>query len=135
MHKIYIHILSLRYLLFGDACVLALITISGFATHGEIERVFRMLTTFIPLLVAWFFIAPFFGLFSDEFIKEPSQLWRVLWAMIAVAPFATWLRGLWLNTPILPIFVLVILGVSAPTMFLWRGIYLMLSRRNRQQYG
>jgi hypothetical protein len=135
MQKIFNNILLLRNLLIGDICMLALITITGFATHGEIEQVIRMLTTFIPLCVAWFFIAPFFGLFLDEITRESSQLWRVIWAMIAVAPLATWLRGLWLNTPILPIFVLVILGISAPTMLIWRAVYILLIRYHRQSHG
>jgi hypothetical protein len=135
MINIYKNIFTKRNLLIGDIFVLALITITGFATHGEIERVHRMLTTFIPFIIAWLIIAPIFGLFHDEITREANQLWRVLWAMIAVAPLAAWLRGLWLNTPILPIFVLVILGVSAPIMLLWRIIYLVLLRRTRLSYG
>ena len=78
---------------------------------------------------------PFFGLFNEEYIHKPDQLWRVLWAMIAIVPLATWLRGLWLNTPIIPMFVLVLVSISALAMLIWRGFYMILLRRRGYPYG
>lgn len=135
MHKLYGNIFTHRYLLIGDTIMLVLVTIAGFATHGEIDRFTRMLSTFIPLFFAWFLITPFFGLFNDECIRRPGQLWRVLWAMIAVVPLATWLRGFWLNTPVIPIFVLVLVSISALAMLIWRGFYLISLRWGKQSHG
>lgn len=124
-----------RILIFGDTLVILLITISGFATHGEIGNMGRMLTTIIPLFAAWFLISPFFGLFNEKIIYQPNQLWRVILAMFGVIPLAAWLRGLWLNTPILPLFVLVLGGVSSFCMFLWRTLYLVVKIRAGQSHG
>ena len=50
-------------LILGDGVALALITVVGFASHGETELSYapRMLTTFIPLLLGWFLVAPWLG--------------------------------------------------------------------------
>lgn len=135
MDKIYKNLFTHRYLLIGDILVLALITITGFAIHGESSNFKRMLSTFIPLFVSWFLISPFFDLFYDEYIRKPDQLWRVLWAMIAVVPLAAWLRALWLNTPVIPIFVLVLVGISALAMLFWRGLFLISLRWSKPSNG
>ena len=58
------------------------------------------------------------------------QLWRPFWAMVLAAPLASWLRGVWLNAPIMPIFVLVLGGFSALGILAWRAVYaLIFSRR------
>jgi hypothetical protein len=124
-----------RTLFLGDTLVLVLVTIYGFATHGEIGNFIRMLTTFIPLTFSWFILAPFFGLYDENLASQISQLWRVILAMIAVVPLAAWLRGLWLQTPILPIFVLVLGVVCIIAMLLWRSLYLGINKYSRQSHG
>lgn len=124
-----------RNLLLGDALVLVLVTISGFATHGDIGNLIRMLTTFIPLTISWFVVAPFFGLFNEALIIQVSQLWRIIFAMMTVVPLAAWLRGMWLQTPILPIFVLVLGSVSILAMLLWRALYLLINKYAGQPHG
>jgi hypothetical protein len=47
--------------------------------------------------------------------------------MIFAAPLAAILRGLILNAPIIPIFVVVLAAISAFGMVLWRGIYFFLN--------
>lgn len=124
-----------RTLLLGDFLVLVLVTIYGFATHGEIDNLTRMLSTFIPLTFSWFVLAPFFSLYDEILIIRPDQLWRIVVAMMAVIPLAAWLRGLWLQTPILPVFVLVLGGVSLLGMFLWRALYLIIKKYEGQSNG
>lgn len=124
-----------RILILGDALVLVFVTIYGFATHGELGNLSRMLTTFIPITFSWFIVAPFFGLYDDNYVCQISQLWRVILAMIAVVPLAAWLRGLWLQSPILPIFVLVLGGVSMIMMLLWRAIYQVLNKYLGHSHG
>lgn len=110
-----------------DILVLALVTIIGFASHGSIETAgSRMITTFLPLTVAWFLIAPHLMVYNKILVQDFRHLWRPFWAMILAAPMAAWLRGIILNTPILPIFVLIIGGVSAFAILLWRGLYWLL---------
>ena len=108
----------------GDIVTIALVTIVGFASHDELGSAgSRMLTTFIPLLIAWILIAPHLKVFEIDMIRDWKQLWRPFWAMVLAAPFAAWLRGAWLGTPILPIFVFILGGVSAIALLLWRSIY------------
>jgi len=117
-------------LILGDIFVTLLIILIGFATHGELNTslITRMSALFFPLIIAWFLIAPWLGLFQHKVVSNPKQLWRPVLAMIFAAPLAVVLRGLILNAPIIPIFVVVLAATSAFGMVLWRGIYFLLNR-------
>ena len=119
-------------LIFGDILAIFITTLIGFATHGEIGTsfAFRMSAIFFPLMITWFILAPLLGLFQEEMTASPKQLWRSVLAMIFAAPLATVLRGLILNAPIIPIFVVVLSATSAFGMLVWRGIYLFIIRNN-----
>jgi hypothetical protein len=118
------------FLILGDLFAILVITVIGFATHNEAELSFlpRMAAVFFPLVVAWFCLAPWFGLFQDEIIHNGRQLWRPALSAMIAAPLAAILRGLILNTPIIPIFAVVLSASLAVGMILWRGIYLLLNR-------
>ena len=117
------------FLILGDILAILVVTLTGFATHGELNTSFisRMSALFFPLVIAWFLIAPWLGLFQHEVVSNPKQLWRPVLAMIFAAPLAAVLRGLILNAPIIPIFVVVLAAISAFGMVLWRGIYFFLN--------
>ena len=117
-------------LIFGDGLTLLIVTLIGFATHGESGVSFlpRMLAAFIPLLIGWFLLAPWFGLIKAEIISNPKQIWRPALAMLFAGPLAVVLRGLILNAPIIPIFAVVLSATSAFGMTIWRGLYLLLKR-------
>ena len=119
------------FLVAGDILAIAIVTIIGFATHGEASLSFlpRMFAAFIPLAVAWFLLAPWFGLFQQEVITNPTLLWRPVLVMLLAGPFAVVLRGLIINAPIIPIFAVVLSATSAFGMLVWRGIYFLLNRR------
>ncbi len=88
-----------------------------------------MLSTFIPLVIGWLLIAPYLGVYKLAIIRDPRQLWRPFWAMILSAPMVAWIRGVWLQTPILPIFVVILGGISALALLVWRIIcWFILSR-------
>lgn len=122
-----------RILILGDTLTLLMVTLIGFATHGETEISFlpRMLTTFIPLVIAWLLLAAWFGLFSIDIISNFKQLWRPALAMLFAGPLAVVLRGLLLNAPIIPIFAVVLSATSALGMMIWRMLYLLLERKTR----
>ncbi len=122
---------SKQLLIAGDILAIAIVTIIGFATHGEADMSFlpRMFAAFIPLAVAWFLLAPWFGLFQQEVTTNPKLLWRPVLVMLLAGPFAVVLRGLILNAPIIPIFAVVLSATSAFGMLVWRGIYFLLNRR------
>lgn len=121
-------------LILGDILAIAVVTVIGFVTHGEADLSFlpRMFAAFAPLALAWFLLAPWFGLFQPQVTSNPKQLWRPVFAMLFAAPFAALLRGLWLNAPIIPVFAVVLASTSALGMLLWRGIYLLLSRDKKR---
>ena len=119
----------------GDGGALLLVTLAGFATHGELESAgLRLLSTFVPLCAAWALIAPWLGLYDLEKSGQPAQLWRPLAAMLLAAPLAGILRGFWLNAVVLPIFVLILGASAALGLLIWRVIWIWLavSVRNRQ---
>lgn len=118
-------------LIIGDTLALLITTLIGFVTHGEGNLSFlpRFLAAFIPLVIAWFLLAPWFGLFQPETTSNPRLLWRPILALIFAAPLAVVFRGLILNAPIIPIFAIVFGATSAFGMVIWRGIYFLFSRK------
>jgi hypothetical protein len=123
----------------GDALVLALMTVAGFASHDllgpEGASGIRMLTTFLPFLAAWLLVAPHLGAFDRNHVTDARQLWRPFWAMVLAAPLGAWLRGVWLGAPILPVFVAVVGGLNALALLVWRAVYLLVDSRMRRVHG
>ena len=122
---------SKKLLVLGDILAIADLTIIGFVIHGETEASYlpRMGITFFPVLIAWFLITPWFGLFEELVITNPKNLWRVALAVLLAAPFAAVLRSALLNTSVPPLFVLILGGSNALGMMLWRWIYILIAQR------
>jgi len=118
-------------LILGDLLAMALITVIGFATHGETDASYlpRMAATFVPLAVSWFILAPALGLFEAERVRSTRQLWRPAWGAFFAAQLAVILRGLWLNAAVLPLFGLILGATSALGMVVWRGIVVWVTKR------
>ena len=124
-----------RWLLFaGDILALAALTLFGFAIHGETDIAFlpRMGAIFIPLMISWYLIAPWLGLFQPEIASNPKQLWRPALGILFTAPLAATLRGFVLNSPIIPIFVIVLILTFALGMVIWRGVYIFVNHKVRK---
>ena len=123
-------------LLIGDILTVALVTVIGFATHDELGTAgWRMMTTFIPVLIAWGLVAPFLGAYDLQRVAQAHQLWRPFWAAVLAAPMAGWIRGIWLGQVILPIFVFVLGGVSALAILAWRTLFWIIFFRRRTSHG
>lgn len=121
-----------RTLIVGDILTLAIITFIGFASHGktDISYLPRMLTTFIPLVISWFLIAPWLGLFNAQITSAPKQLWRPPLAMLLATPMAVILRAAMLNAVALPLFTVILGGSAALGMWVWREIWYLLSKKS-----
>ena len=117
-------------LIIGDVFVILITTLIGFATHGELNSAFlvRIVAAIVPLIIAWFLLAPWFGLFQPEITSNPKQLWRIVLAMFFAASLAVIIRGIILNAAILPIFAIVLGATSAFGMLIWRTLYFLLNR-------
>jgi hypothetical protein len=115
-------------LIAGDLVAIAIVTVIGFFTHGETGTALlpRMLTTFIPLSIGWFLIAPFLGLYTPEMTTNMRQQWRALLAMAFAGPLAVLLRALLLNTVVIPIFAVVLSASAGLVMLVWRLLWLWL---------
>jgi len=122
---------TIHWLILGDLLAIALVTVIGFATHGETDLSFlpRMLTTFGPLALAWLLVAPFLGLFDPEVTANPRQLWRPFAAMVFAGPLAALLRALLLNSVVIPIFGVVLSGSAGLGMVVWRALWWRLKTR------
>ena len=120
-----------RFLVAGDVFALAIVTVIGFVTHNEADLSFlpRMAIVFLPLVIAWFLLAPWLGLFQQEITSSLKQLWRPAFVMLFAASLAVVIRGLILNAPIIPIFAVVLSATSALGMLLWRMVYFILNRK------
>ena len=121
-------------LISGDILSIAVLTVIGFATHGEAGTSFilRMGATFFPLVAAWCLSAPRLGLFDEEAAADPKMLWRIIPAMILAAPLAVMLRAALLHSAGQPIFALVLGGMNALGMLVWRGIYALNVKRSKK---
>ena len=121
-----------RYaLIFGDLLTLAIVTLIGFASHAEFSLPFipRMAAAFLPLSIAWFLLAPSFGLFTDTVTTIPAQLWRPAFVMVFAGSFAAILRGLVIDAPVPPTFAIVLGGTAALALTLWRLLWLLFNRQ------
>ena len=117
-------------LLVGDGAILLLVTLAGFAQHGELAGAgLRLLSTFVPLCAAWALVAPWVGAYEASNTVSLRQLWRPVLAAFLAAPMAGWLRGLWLGADIIPTFVLVIAAFTALGLLAWRAAWALWARR------
>jgi hypothetical protein len=115
------------FLFLGDVIIFAIVTILGFASHDTLGTAgFRMLTTFVPVMLAWLLIAPHLSVYDINNVTRFRDIWRPPWAMVLAAPLAAFIRGAWLGTVIIPVFVVVLGGVNAIAILTWRVIFLLL---------
>lgn len=123
----------IAWLLAGDIVTLGLVTLFGFASHDLLNTAAsRILTTFIPLLISWLLIAPFLGNYDLGRMLRPVNLWRPFYAMVLAGPMAGFLRGVMLgNAPVLPVFVVVLGGISALALLAWRTLFWFLVLRKQ----
>lgn len=123
-----------NFLIIGDVLAIAIVTIIGFVTHGEGNLSFlpRFLAAFVPIIIAWLLLSPWFGLFQLDVVSNAKQLWRGPLVMIFAGPMAVVLRGLILNAAIIPIFAVVFSLTSAFGIVVWRAVYyFLLNRQDR----
>lgn len=89
--------------------------------HGRLETAgWQLLTTFLPLTIAWVLIGAHVGVFDLQRVLDGKQLWRPFWAMILAGPMAGFLRAVWLNQGVAPLFVIILGGFAALSLLVWR---------------
>lgn len=118
-------------LILGDIITLALITLIGFVSHGESDLSFlpRFFAALIPLLISWFGFIRWVGLLNEEIVSESKNLLCIPLAMLFVIPLAAFGRGLILNSPIQPMFVIAFFGTNTIGILIWRVIYIFIANK------
>jgi hypothetical protein len=118
-------------LILGDILAIVILTIIGFATHGEVGFAYlsRMGIIFFPMLISWFLAATWVDLFDERVVTNPQLFWRIFLAMLFAAPLAVILRATLLHSAGQPLFTLILGSTNALGMLMWRGIYFFVSRR------
>lgn len=124
---------SRSLVMLGDVAVYLLATLLGFASHERLETAAlgRMLATFVPFLVAWLALSAWTGVYRPYPSASLRLLGKALLATLFAAPLGAVLRGFWLKSPVIPLFVLLMAVVTAGLMLLWRGTLYLLERRSR----
>ena len=118
-------------LIIGDIISLAILTVIGFATHGETDTSYlpRMAAVFLPMVVGWFILIPWMGIFDEQIITNPKNLWRIILVMLFLAPLAATVRAAILGAAMLPLFPLILGSSNAIGMVVWRWLYIFIARR------
>jgi hypothetical protein len=114
-------------LIAGDVLVITLLVFVGIRFHGS-DASSRLIYTLLPFLLAWALAASALG------VLQPlpwRQIWRVLLAMLFAAPLGTLIRAVWLGTPALPIFALVMGSTLAAGLLTWRAVFNLLFARSK----
>lgn len=106
----------------GDAVVIIILTIVGFATHETLGQTGRLLITIAAFLAAWVFVAPWFGAFDTSTVAQTGRVWRIVLAWVAAAPLGAIVRGLILREDVSPVFVVVMMVVTGAGLAVWRVI-------------
>lgn len=109
-----------RTVAIGDAAVLVVVTVAGFATHLTLDAFGRMVVTTLASVVAWAAAGPIIGVYRSAVIADPRSVWRVAWAWMLAAPLATFLRAMILDRDIPWAFVLVTLLLNGFALVAWR---------------
>lgn len=120
-----------QILILGDVIAIAILTYIGFAFHNQTEISARMAVTFFPVLLSWFLLAPWFGLFDENVVSNQKLLLRVPLAMLFVAPLASILRSASLGSAALPIFTFILGFTNAIGMLIWRWLYLFVTNKTK----
>lgn len=118
------------WLICGDAIAALILAVGGYLMHytGIEPFSLRWLSTFLPFCLGWAIAALPAGLYQAPVASRWQQaVWRAALAGALAAPFATMLRGLYLNAAVSPVFMLVLTANAALAMALWRGAWSRLA--------
>ena len=122
-----------KILIPGDIIAFIVLTVLGFATHGEMSLSYlpRMAAAFFPVGLGWFVLTPWFGLYDENVTNHPKNLLRIPLAFLFIAPFAVVLRSAWLGEPVSATFTLVLAATNAFGMMLWRWGYIQFGKDSK----
>lgn len=113
----------------GDGLVVLAVTLFGYQSHNQSLAGLGWMSTFLPVVLAWGVIAPWFGLYQPQVVSRPWQAWRIFPTLLLATPLAVLLRSLWLGRPVNGAFALVLGGILLLAFLIWRLIWAFASGR------
>lgn len=116
-------------LLLGDSGTIIIIVLLGGLFHKTITYNYSSIfITSISWIIGWISLASISRLYNHEYVIKIESVWFSVWVMILASPIAGLIRGVILEKPIIPVFVGVLGGVLAISMFFWRLLYMNLNK-------
>lgn len=113
-------------LLVDDGMMVFLVTFIGIRFHQTDPSIFtRLPYTFLPFFAAWVFFAALLQMYDPTIASSWKQLWRVPAAAALAAPTGAAIRSVWLNTPYVPIFAIIMAAALAIGLLLSRSVYIL----------
>lgn len=126
-------------LIIGDLITLILFAVIGRSTHGEaagFDAAMQVLETAAPFLIGWFVAAPFVGAFRANLLNRPGALLgRTALAWLIACPIGLGLRALIRQSPVIMTFALVTFATVLLMLLVWRGLFVLITRRSFTQPG
>ena len=115
-------------LFLGDLVVFGIVIYLGFIRHESVGSLpLRFPALFVPFAAAWSLIAFSLGVYAPDMAVRWKEFWRPVLALLYAVPMAAVLRGVLLNSPVLPVFVFVIIAFSLLGLVIWRAGYLIVA--------
>lgn len=113
---------TLLALIVGDAGCILLATLLGFARHDELQADAwpRFLATFVSFAAAWAAVAGLGAVYARPSDRRLDRMAAAAATALVAAPLGGVLRAIWLGSSVLPVFVIVMGGVIAFLVVVWR---------------
>ncbi|MEX2160556.1 MAG: DUF3054 family protein [Anaerolineales bacterium] len=128
--------LPLFILLIDDGVMVFIVTFLGLQFHQmDTLLLERLPFTFIPFYAAWVLFAFALQLYDPRRAGAWVELWRVPAAVALAALPAAGLRSVWLGTPLVPVFVLVMAAALTVGLLASRSIYILAYGRHWPKHG
>lgn len=119
----------------GDLVAFNVVTAIGLLSHGELtglDALGQVAIVAAPFAISWFLIAPFAGAFRAEIVGQPRRILpRAALAWLIALPIGLLLWSLIRQKQIQLPFAVVTLITNLIALLGWRGVFTLLSARNR----
>ncbi|MEO7909074.1 MAG: DUF3054 domain-containing protein [Roseiflexaceae bacterium] len=119
----------------GDLVAFNVVTAIGLLSHGELtglDALGQVAIVAAPFAIGWFLIAPFAGAFRSDIASQPRRILpRAALAWLIALPLGLLFWSLIRQKQIQPAFAIVTFITNLIVLLGWRGVFALLSARNR----
>lgn len=109
-----------------DLFVIISLTLIGFISHGTLgQGLWHVLSTLVPIVLGWWLSSWLTQLYQIEKGNLWDMVIKPLLVVVLAYPLALWVRALISKSVVIPVFVLVMIGVTWGGLLIWRlGLWL-----------